>query len=515
MRILVVDDESIVLESVSQIIELSFQNMRIETAQSAREGLIKFEQFRPQVIMTDIKMPGMNGLEFVERIRKIDPGVKIVIVTAYDYFEFAKEAVKYNVEDYILKPLTKSKLIETLTSVVDKLEKETEARNQEIGNIEKYYQSIQLVESNFFNSILLGRNYVKFIGHYREILEMKMRQGFFVVLDFGDYSSKAEVDELNKINQKLTDCSEFLKTQIKYQLEALTSVPFLNRIFIYIEDGQKGYSPNYLLKIKEQIMDRFQMRTKIGIGRVKSIENIQESYAEALLALGISQDEIVDFKELPLLKHSVESFEKSRLALYEGFVGKLRNFKSLLRNFEAEFMRMQTDKASSEYAEAALVELFVELRNSFKTNQLEGKHYLIDFLEKTPTLKLHHFELKVKEWFKVVSHMHKENFNAITYEAIDLLQHEFASEITLESVAQSVNVTAPYLSKIFKEDTGITFKEYLTELRMEAGKKLLKEGVKSLKEISTLVGYSDTNYFVRAFKKYEGLTPKDYQRLNQ
>lgn len=190
MRILVVDDESIVLESVSQIIRLEFSDIIIETARNSREGLIKFETFRPQIVMTDIKMPGMNGLEFVERIRQMDRHVKVIIVSAYDYFEFAKEAVKFNVEDYILKPMTKNKLVATLSGIVEKLQKEDEIRNREIGALEKYYQSIQLVESNFFNSILLGRNYVKFIGHYRQILEMKMRQGFFVVLEFSGYSSK-------------------------------------------------------------------------------------------------------------------------------------------------------------------------------------------------------------------------------------------------------------------------------------------------------------------------------------
>lgn len=514
MRILVVDDESIVLESVSQIIRLEFSDIIIETARNSREGLIKFETFRPQIVMTDIKMPGMNGLEFVERIRQMDRHVKVIIVSAYDYFEFAKEAVKFNVEDYILKPMTKNKLVATLSGIVEKLQKEDEIRNREIGALEKYYQSIQLVESNFFNSILLGRNYVKFIGHYRQILEMKMRQGFFVVLEFSGYSSKTEVDALNLMHQKLTDCSDFIKTQVKYQIEALVSVPFLNRILMYVEDGQSSFNMNYLEKLRQQIIERFQLKTRIGIGRSKLIENIQESYAEGLLAIGISQDEIADVKNLPTVKKSTESLDACRDALFEGFVSKSRQFKDLLHQFEAVYMTLISNKSTAAYAEAVLTDLFVQIANSFQMKQPEGTHYLTEFMDRTSILKLHYFELKVKEWQKIVSHMNRENYNTITYEAIEHLGRVYSEDVTLDAVARIVNVTPQYLSKVFREDTGITFKEYLTELRMEAGKKMLREGELSLREISNAIGYADTNYFVRAFKKYEGVTPKDYQRLN-
>lgn len=156
LRVLIVDDEAIVLESVSQVLKSHFGDMQIETARNSREGLIKVEHFRPNIIMTDIKMPGMNGIEFIERIRKVDKIVKIIIVSAHDHFEFAKEAVRFGVEDYVLKPLSKNRLIELITSISEKVDLEEERRNKELDNIERYYQSIQLVEANFFNSLLLN-----------------------------------------------------------------------------------------------------------------------------------------------------------------------------------------------------------------------------------------------------------------------------------------------------------------------------------------------------------------------
>ena len=212
LRVLIVDDEAIVLESVSQVLNGHFDNIAIETAKNSREGLIKVEHFRPNIIMSDIKMPGMNGLEFIERVRKVNQVVKIIIVSAYDHFEYAKEAVKFGVEDYILKPLSKNKLIEVISAIAEKVEFEEALRNQELDNIEKYYQSIQLVESNFFNSILLNRNIFKYMPHYREILEVPFVEGAIVTIEFDKLSTSTESNELSSYNQKLYDCADYLKT---------------------------------------------------------------------------------------------------------------------------------------------------------------------------------------------------------------------------------------------------------------------------------------------------------------
>lgn len=284
LRVLIVDDEAIVLESVSQVLKGQFQDIAIETAKNSREGLIKLEHFRPNVIMTDIKMPGMNGLEFIERIRKVNQIVKIIIVSAYDHFEYAKEAVKFDVEDYILKPLSKSKLIEVISSIEVKVEREEELRNKELDNIEKYYQSIQLVESNFFNSILLNRNILKYMPHYRELLELPFLQGSLITIEFDKLPLDTDSGDLNNYNQKLYDCADYLKTHIKYNKSAIVSNPFLNRIFVYVEEDNDR---NFWNDLAHLIMERFKLRIRIGIGTKKPIEQLSDSYTESLSLIHI------------------------------------------------------------------------------------------------------------------------------------------------------------------------------------------------------------------------------------
>lgn len=513
MRLLVVDDEHIVIESVSNILKQNFESIDFETAYNSREALIRFEKFRPNIVMTDIKMPGMNGIELIERIRKIDNGVKIIIVSAHDHFDFAKDAVRFGVEDYILKPMTKQKLIQTLTAVMNKVLDEEASRDKELSNIEKYYQSIQLVESNFFNSILLGRNYMKFVPHYQSVLEINMSVGQFVVIDFTNYSSKSAPGELSVFNQKVNLCSDYLRTEIKSRHEAIVSHPFLNRIFIYIE-CRGIVVEQYLRDIIQQVMERYQLKIRIGVGGIKDIEQIAESYAEALLAIKLTEESVVYFSNLDNVHASIESFLDAKRELYNAFVSKSRQFNEKLKKFEGEYMKMQAHEIKMTYAEAVLLELLVEIAHLFENRNYQKKHYLSDFLNKSATLKIHFFERLVKEWFMIYVKLNHRNYNDITYDALKYIQTHYAEELTLEALSSVVSVTPQYLSKLFKDDTGLTFKEYLTETRIEASKVLLKEGQLSIKDIGFKVGYNDTNYFIRSFKKYEGITPKDYQRMN-
>jgi len=515
LRVLIVDDEAIVLESVSQVLRGYFDNIIIETAKNSREGLIKVEQFRPNIIMTDIKMPGMNGLEFIERIRRVNQVVKIIIVSAYDHFEYAKDAVKYGVEDYILKPLSKNKLIEVIMRISEKVALEDDLRNKELDNIEKYYQSIQLVESNFFNSILLNRNILKYMPHYRELLEVPFIQGSIVTIEFDKLSTSMESHALNNYNQKLYDCADYLKTYIKHQHTSIISNPFLNRIFVYMEGNLDRVFWNNLAPL---IMERFKIRVRIGLGTVKQIENVTASYTESLLTMRVLDDAVCSMQDIKSTEATADKFDALKTDLYEAFINRNKTFKIMLKHFEGEYIKMTNQKVTLEYAEAVLIELMVIMHERSRRTNMQSKHesqthYLAELLAQNGLGKLQYFEKVVTEWFALYAKMQSDTFNALTLSALEQLKKAYTNEISLEQVAGALNVTPQYLSKLFKEDTGFTFKEYLTELRIEESKNLLRLGEISVKDICFKVGYNDTSYFIRAFKKFEGITPKDYQKI--
>jgi two-component system, response regulator YesN len=514
LRVMVVDDEHIVIEAVTHIIQQHFEDVELQIAYNGREAMIRFDQFRPQIVMTDIKMPGISGIDLIERIRKIDNHVKIIIVTAHDQFEFAKDAVRYHVEDYLLKPLSKSRMIETLQQVMVKVRDDEASRKQELGNIERFYHSIGLVENNFFNSILLGRNHMKYINHYRTILEMPMTCGHFAVVDFTNYSSRSKTEELNQINHKVSKCAEVLKMDVKQRYDAIVSSPYLNRVMIYCE-GVEGIQPFDAQLWIDQVLQKFGLKIRIGLGCIKKIEHISESYAEAMATIKLSDLPVERFDRLHRNNVSLNDFLMGKKSVHDAFVNRSRHFGQILKQFEGLYLNMLDKSHNTELAEAVLVELLVNIAQVFDPKLTGDRHYLTELLHKSPTQKLNGFERIVNEWFALHVKMDGANYNELTYQAIKIIQQSFVEEITLEKTAEILSVSAPYLSKIFKEDTGTTFKEYVIELRMEQAKQLLKRSGQSIRETGERVGYNDTNYFIRAFKKYEGITPKDYQRMRQ
>jgi YesN/AraC family two-component response regulator len=237
--------------------------------------------------------------------------------------------------------------------------------------------------------------------------------------------------------------------------------------------------------------------------------------AMAILALKLSDRNLTTIGDVKSSETSLDHYDGLTKILFEDFITRNKRFKQTLKQFEGEYLKMLGDKNTLEYAEAVLIELMVKMQSKCVLEEDSRVHYLTGLLGKLPAQKIQFFEKKVSDWFSLYAKMQRESFNPITIDAIDILQKFFSKELSLEEVSDNVNVTPQYLSKIFKEDTGITFKEFLTEQRIEAAKKLLKQGDISLKDIGHRVGYNDTSYFIRSFKKHEGITPKDYQRLNR
>ena len=283
-RLLIIDDEVIVLEAYNYIIRNHYDNIEIQTAKNGKEGLMKLEDFRPHIVMTDIRMPGISGLEFIKEARKIDQSVKIIIVTAYEQFEYAKESFQYNVEDYVLKPLTKPKLIEYLDKTIDNIEIENSRRNKELDGIEKYYKSIGLLESNFLNNIVLGRNIIKYLDEYRDLFSLDLIKGHFITIKFSNLKETTNWSTVEEYNSKINDCCDYLKTHVKYNFNCLISNVVADRIYIYLEaDNQfkKNTTIEFLEKTHKTITNKFGLKSQISMGSEKNIEDVFSSYEES------------------------------------------------------------------------------------------------------------------------------------------------------------------------------------------------------------------------------------------
>ena len=155
--LMVCDDEQIMIESVRHIVEKEFSNVRIiETARSGREAIEKTLTIKPDIILTDIKMPGINGLDAIKEIKKVHNDVKIVIVSVYEFFEYAKQAVELGVSEYLIKPVKKERLVDTLQRITDQLDDERRKYRWELEAKERIEKMLTAVEHSFIYSLLFA-----------------------------------------------------------------------------------------------------------------------------------------------------------------------------------------------------------------------------------------------------------------------------------------------------------------------------------------------------------------------
>ena len=186
-RILLADDEGIVINSLSMIIEKNYEGQfEIESAKSGRMAIEVAERFRPDVIFMDIQMPGINGIEAMKEIRSILPSVIFVVLTAYDKFDYAKEAISLGVIDYLNKPYNQKSIVSTINRVIDELDTRREKRRQDLRTKERLETVVPIIENGFISSIIFQEPFEEDIENYRNLLGLEADYGYMAAVMFGE-----------------------------------------------------------------------------------------------------------------------------------------------------------------------------------------------------------------------------------------------------------------------------------------------------------------------------------------
>ncbi len=419
-KLLLADDEGIVTDSLRFIIEKKFPDkFEIEIAKTGRQVIEMAEVFRPDIAFMDIQMPGINGIEAMKELRQSNPSIVLIIMSAYDKFEYAREAINLNVLDYLNKPFNKDMIADVLKRAIAKIDELREKRSNELLIREKMESVIPMIETGFIYSILFQENYGNEADKYRSLLSIDENKGFMIVIEARGENDKEDTGPVGA-GIRIQPKYERIRELIKGSLNCIVGPLLSNKIICFIsikDDSQDNSESESFLEKAKKLSDELSEKTgtefRIGIGPARPLRSLYESYSLALDALGFSEGQIVHANDLP------------------------RGHRS----------SGDTNKKGESTAQTA-------------------KRYI---------------------------------------------EENYVKDISLDDVAGYVEVSPFYLSRTFKEETGETFMEYLTSLRMKKAMELMKDPDYSIKDICTAVGYSDPNYFSRIFKKSEGLTPTEYR----
>ncbi|WAA12528.1 response regulator [Fervidibacillus halotolerans] len=469
LKILLVDDEMIERKAMKKIIESHFgKGIVCGEAANGRQAIQMAEELHPNVILMDVKMPGINGLEAIEIIRKKYPEMKFIMVSAYDSFDYAKRAMKEGVKEYILKPASKEETIEALLKVYQEIV-------QEEKQLEKERESKIIAEKHFLHK-LMDFDFSEELEKIKLELFPDMQAAFFMVIEFEN-----DEDQMT-ISKKINEWSEgsFIQDEKNDQQ-------------IYFITNKNEVEKAELLTFARKLFLLGKGRKWIGVGYPYfRLEEMPKSFKEARIALSQMKENPIGSYGFPNLtsKHSKVNFEKIIDAL-------LQNETYMVMDFIQQIFKIEEKNE-------ILQELYFSIRN-----QLREKGIELEQIQIKNILSLDDWQ----EFINLCSLQARQFFSLQGYvdKAKKYIQNRFNDSISLEEVAEHVKLSTPYFAKLFKEETGKTYTDYLTELRMRRAKELLLNTDLTFKEISFQVGYRDPNYFSRVFKKYFNLSPREYQ----
>lgn len=520
-KILLADDEGIVTDSLQFIIEKNFgAECEVGIAKNGRQAIELAENFQPDIAFLDIQMPGINGLKAMEEIRAQNPRVKIFILTAYDNVDYAKEALRLGALDYLTKPINKKLIVERLTGMMHTIEKERQKRRDDLLVKEKMEAVIPIIENGFIISLIIQNEYEDSGEQYRSLLNLEENFGIIMALEWGNKREGAGMG--NPVGSGVLAHKYYDKMSelVKVYFKAIAGGIMGNKMICVLPSAEPHleYGDRLQLIEKARSMITSLKHTvgidfKLGIGSVRSWDAMFDSYQEALNALRHGKRNVTHIDDL-IVKDNRE--KRRQLMEQEVLRAVSKGVEHDVRQEAMVFASWELKNQSSTFEEQRL-ELTELLLLARRTVQEQGGEpvKVRDTVGELLTAKdeeelRQRFVAAMVELTQAVVIRNQEPDGIIT-RAKDYMLQNFRRDIALEEVAQTVGISPYYFSKLFKEEAGINFTEYLTEIRIETAKRLLSDRELSIKQVCADSGYANPNYFSRIFKKWVGITPTEFR----
>lgn len=487
-------------------------------------------QSKPDVLITDIRMPFMDGISLSKMIKKELPNTRIIIISGFDDFSYAQEAISIGVDNYILKPITKDKLGEVMTDAKNKLDKENE-RDQYLEQFKAESQEYeQFARVRFFNQLVSGTMSVSEVYEKSEELGLSLDTTHYnlVLLDFKPMTGVATAPVYSKHMARLSDqlmqylkcCPEYIVFHWSMDTYAIIVKGDESTIHAYTENlidnierrcmvyddeihwylSESGVITRFseFAKACQQANKRLSCRYMNPEGHVFTDQDI-----EAMKAYGEDSATTIDQRLVMLF---LENAEESEI---EGFLDNIVNIqtkKALNSSIFCKYFAMTMYMCVCDYLKKLGAEpdktLGADIRTKLEAVTCDSILPLVSQM----------FAAAISKRKNEVGEQSRTQLSAaIKY--VD--EHYCESTLSLNEVAKEVNISPSYLSAMFSRENKTTFVEYITSKRMEHAKDMLLNTKEKAQTISEKVGYKDPHYFSYIFKKTYGLSPKEYRTKGQ
>ncbi|MBP8715004.1 MAG: response regulator [Lachnospiraceae bacterium] len=522
--VMLVDDEEDVAQAILHKLDWDKMGFEIPTyAHNGFEALEMAENNMPDVIMTDIKMPYMDGLELGRQIKQLNPGAKIIIFSGFDEFEYAKEAIRLEAEEYILKPVDALELQNVFTRIHNTLDKETDEK-QNVEKLTSYYlESLPLLQEDFFSSLIEGRLEKNKIQRYAKDYQVDFHGPLYEIAVIHT-SQEDNPDGMNPMLKSVA-VRRYAQERFGDRWDArFFSYQSNTAVILQIDSEDKT----------TEITDEFnkfcmlagnvcKANVTVGVGKVcNDPSDFPASYNGAREAVSYralyGTRRAINIAEI-VPQESARFSDDGENELHEIFreirIDDEDGLDNAIREYVKTIVRTQSSMIEHKASVTELIsELYrfsgnnhVNLEESFgKDNDIITKVIQMEPSEVTLWLRSVCSEMQ-----RQVRSMRTETTRSFVTNAIEYIHDHYSeADLSIDSICSYLGVSSAYFSTVFKKETGKTFVGYVTEYRMNAAARLITENNEKTYVIAGMVGFSDPNYFSYVFKKRFGMSPSKY-----
>ncbi len=500
MRILIVEDEISIREGIRKYLVSNTDYEIVGEACDGAEGLRMITELKPDVVLTDIKMPEMTGLEMLRKTAEKGIGVYSLILTGFADFEYAKEGISLGVSDYILKPIDMNHLTSVLSDIDRKM-------------------------------------------HHEEVVRASVPQLLWSLLTVGEADTEAILNDLKNAEQSIRENTRFLAYLLEFgevdspQIMAASEIV---KNWTDTEVFETVYSINLgdsilLLFVNVSAYDYFdKLMTRKLFPKLFDKYDCVAARSSFTGAAGL-RDRVVTLKKMCSLGFNYESGTIIG-SLYEKPYKELPDTKKLMRSVADAFKTGRLSKDGKEIKAFIDNVVFSDAREGDikrcileLTNELIHESFIKDeeergfvnrllhlmTISKTKEHLLDYFD-KILDVLSAGESITANTDNAVILEAISYIRKNFTRDISLTDVSEAVGVSSVYLSRLFSKELGTNFVAFVKEFRLSTAKRLLADRNTKVKDVAEKTGFANDKYFMRVFKEETGMTPKEYsEKMNQ
>ncbi len=533
IKVFLVEDEIVIREGIKK--NINWQQEGFEFVGEASDGELAYpliSNTKPDILITDIKMPFMDGLELSRLVKKELPDIKILVLSGYNEFEYAKEAIGIGITEYLVKPVSGEKLLEAVKKVAKIIEEERQQKQFLLAYQNEQEERKQLARQNMFCRLVEGKSSVSvLLNEAREVgMDLRATQYNIVLFQvFTEVEAENYSHDLNRLTVKIE--------------ELITTMPEV----IMIERGLEGFAfilkgtdnrnieeilPLFLDRLKNAMEEYPGMEYFGGIGiTVERLSELKACFEKANRAYAYrylrernqfvtsdmpKEPGMVD-EELTLGALNVKNLERKAVErfLATGLLGEVSDFVD-----EYFYSLGEQNVQSMLFRQYIVMDAYITTAGTLEKLGYETKALVeecgdfktmadvFNTIEQTTDYLKHVLSVAIRFRDKVS----QKKYVQLLEDAKEYIWENFQNEdISLNTVAASVNLSPNHFSTIFSQEMGQTFIEYLTNVRMEKAKELLRNSNLRTSEIASQVGYRDAHYFSYLFKKTQECTPREYK----